>query len=184
MVGIYLMQNFGNYGYLFWLPSALENAKKMSNQLVGVLTAVPFILTAIGMILVSRHSDKHRERRGHVAFGMAWGAPACWLYPRNRPLLHLGFCGNLPCGRRFLWDAGAVLGDSNGNSAALGFRICHGVDQCARQPGRVFRPAGGRLCLPPHGRLPIFLRLTQSGASGWRFVGHSFCLLGPPPANS
>ena len=24
MVGIYLMQNFGNYGYLFWLPSALE----------------------------------------------------------------------------------------------------------------------------------------------------------------
>ena len=145
MVGIYLMQNFGNYGYLFWLPSALENARKMSNQLVGVLTAVPYILTAMGMILVSRHSDKHRERRGHVAFGLAWGGAcmmACIL--ADRPLLHVGFCGHLPGGRRILWNAGAVLGDSNGNSAALGFRICHGVGQCARQPGRVLRPAGRR----------------------------------------
>ena len=41
MVGIYLMQNCGNYGYLFWLPSALENAKKMSNQLVESLRRSP-----------------------------------------------------------------------------------------------------------------------------------------------
>jgi len=34
MVGIYLMQNFGNYGYLFWLPSVLEHTRKMSNFLV------------------------------------------------------------------------------------------------------------------------------------------------------
>jgi len=90
MVGIYLMQNSGNYGYLFWLPSALANARKMSNQLVGVLTAVPFILTAIGMILVSRHSDQHRERRGHVAFGLAWGGAcmmACILVTSHSPTL-------------------------------------------------------------------------------------------------
>ena len=78
MVGIYLMQNIGNYGYLFWLPSALENTRKMSNLLVGVLAGIPYIVTALGMVLVSRHSDKHRERRGHVAFGMAWGG-ACML---------------------------------------------------------------------------------------------------------
>jgi len=78
MVGIYLMQNVGNYGYLFWLPSALENARKMSNLLVGILMVIPYIITAIGMILVSRHSDKHRERRGHVAFGLAWGG-VCML---------------------------------------------------------------------------------------------------------
>jgi MFS family permease len=78
MVGVYLMQNFGNYGYLFWLPSVLGNAQKMSNLRVGVLTAIPYIVTAIGMVLVSRHSDKHRERRGHVAAGLAW-AGTCMI---------------------------------------------------------------------------------------------------------
>ena len=92
MICVYLMQNFGNYGYLFWLPSALGNARKMSSQMVGVLTAIPYILTAIGMVLVSRHSDKHRERRCHVAFGMAWGGAcmmACILLIGHFP--NLGF---------------------------------------------------------------------------------------------
>ena len=90
MIGVYLMQNIGNYGYLFWLPSALENAKQMSNLLVGILAAIPYIVTAIGMVLVSRHSDQHRERRGHVAFGMAWGGAcmlACILLTGRAPAL-------------------------------------------------------------------------------------------------
>jgi MFS family permease len=90
MVGIYLMQNFGNYGYLFWLPSVLEHTRKMSNFVVGVLSAVPYIVTAMGMVLVSRHSDKHRERRGHVAFGLAWGGScmmACALLIGHVPAL-------------------------------------------------------------------------------------------------
>jgi MFS family permease len=78
MVGVYLMQNIGNYGYLFWLPSALQHIQTMSNQLVGVLAAIPYIVTAIGMVLFSRHSDQHRERRHHVAFGLVWGG-ACML---------------------------------------------------------------------------------------------------------
>lgn len=78
MVGIYLMENFGNYGYLFWLPSALGNARKMSSLVVGVLYTIPYVITSIGMILISRHSDKHRERRGHVAAGLAW-AGACMM---------------------------------------------------------------------------------------------------------
>ncbi len=73
MVGIYFLVNNGNYGYLFWLPSALEKAKTMSNVQVGFLFAVPYVLTAIGMVLISRHSDRTRERRGHVALALAWG---------------------------------------------------------------------------------------------------------------
>jgi MFS family permease len=78
MVLVYLLQNIGNYGYLFWLPSALQNIQKMSNQLVGLLSAVPYLVTAVGMVLVSRHSDEKRERRFHVAYGLAWGG-ACML---------------------------------------------------------------------------------------------------------
>ena len=73
LVLVYFTLNAGNYGYLFWLPSAMENAKKMSNLLVGVLFTVPYIMTGVGMVLISRHSDKHRERRRHVTFAAAWG---------------------------------------------------------------------------------------------------------------
>ncbi len=90
MVLVYLMENFGNYGFLFWLPSALGNARKMSNLLVGVLYAVPYVMTAIGMVLISRHSDKRRERRGHVGFGLAWAGAcmmACILLTGHAPTL-------------------------------------------------------------------------------------------------
>lgn len=73
MVAIYFLLNSGNYGYLFWLPSALESAKQMSHLLVGILFAVPFLVTAIGMVLFSWHSDRTRERKRHVIFALAWG---------------------------------------------------------------------------------------------------------------
>ena len=73
MVGIYFLVTSGNYGYLFWLPSALQRAKTMSNVRVGFLFAVPYVMTAIGMVLISRHSDRSCERRKHVALALAWG---------------------------------------------------------------------------------------------------------------
>jgi MFS family permease len=78
MVGIYLLLNSGNYGYLFWLPSALASSRlaggaPLSNFLIGILNAIPYAVTAVGMVLLSRHSDKRCERRGHVAAGLALG---------------------------------------------------------------------------------------------------------------
>jgi MFS family permease len=90
MVCIFFLLNAGNYGYLFWLPTAMESAKKMSNLLVGVLFAVPYVVTCIGMVLLSRHSDKWRERRGHVAFAAAWAGVwmmACILLSGYVPAL-------------------------------------------------------------------------------------------------
>src|SRR5579875_8255 len=73
LVLIYFLVNSGNYGYLFWLPSALHSEKRLSDLVVGILFAIPFIVTGIGMVLISRHSDKTRERRGHVGGALAWG---------------------------------------------------------------------------------------------------------------
>jgi len=72
MVSIYFLLNAGAYGYLFWLPSALEKAKTLSSLAVGILFAIPYLITGVAMILNSQHSDKSRERRRHVAFGLAW----------------------------------------------------------------------------------------------------------------
>jgi sugar phosphate permease len=73
LVCFYFLLNGGNYGYLFWLPSAIEKAQKLSHAQVGGMFTLPYVITAVGMILISRHSDKKRERRKHVAVAMAWG---------------------------------------------------------------------------------------------------------------
>jgi len=72
MCVVYFTSTTGNYGYLFWLPTAMEKAKQLSHLTVGWLFAVPYVMTGIGMVLISRHSDRHRERRLHVAAGMVW----------------------------------------------------------------------------------------------------------------
>jgi len=73
LVAVYVLQTSGTYGYLFWLPTALGSVRKLSSLFVGVLFMIPYLMTAVGMVLNARHSDRKRERRGHVAFAEAWG---------------------------------------------------------------------------------------------------------------
>lgn len=73
MVVIYFLENSGNYGYLFWLPSAMEHTRRISSLHVGLLFAVPYAITMAGMVLISKHSDKTHDRAGHVAFALGWG---------------------------------------------------------------------------------------------------------------
>ena len=67
MVCVYFLQTCGTYGFLFWFPTALENARKLSHLAVGLLFMLPYILTAMGMAGNAWHSDLHHERRRHVA---------------------------------------------------------------------------------------------------------------------
>ena len=41
--------------------------------ILGVLTAIPYAVAAVGMVLVGRRSDKHLERRWHFAVSAALG---------------------------------------------------------------------------------------------------------------
>ena len=45
-----------------------------SDLLVGCVSAVPYVVAAIGMVIVGNHSDRTGERRWHVAVPMAIGA--------------------------------------------------------------------------------------------------------------
>lgn len=74
LVFIYFLMNCGNYGYLSWLPSAIESsAKQLSSFEVAMLFSIPYLITIAGMVLNSRHSDRKRERRGHLGMALAWG---------------------------------------------------------------------------------------------------------------
>lgn len=55
------------YGFSFFLPQIVKAFSGASDLMVGLWTAVPFLVAAAGMILVATHSDRTGERRGHVA---------------------------------------------------------------------------------------------------------------------
>jgi len=76
LASINLFFLIGQLGYLFWLPSAIERGRNVNHFLAGLLYMIPFIVGAISLVLISVHSDKTRERRGHAAAAMAAGGLA------------------------------------------------------------------------------------------------------------
>jgi MFS family permease len=57
----------GLYGLLLWLPQIIKEMGQLSDLQVGFLSAVPPALGVLGAILVSRHSDRVGDRKGHMA---------------------------------------------------------------------------------------------------------------------
>jgi len=56
----------GQYGLTFWMPSIVQQSGVEGAFQIGLLTAVPFSVAVTCMVLISRHSDKTRERRWHL----------------------------------------------------------------------------------------------------------------------
>lgn len=60
----------GLYGLTFWLPQMIKAlSADFSTMTTGWLTAVPYLLGAIALVLNSRHSDATHERIWHTACG-------------------------------------------------------------------------------------------------------------------
>ena len=66
----------GIYGASFWLPQIIENALTKNKWHVGLYSAIPWSFAAVGMVLVSRHSDRTGERRWHVGVASLIAAAA------------------------------------------------------------------------------------------------------------
>jgi len=63
---VYMGCNIPQYGLSFFLPQIVKAFGGLSNFQVGLITALPYAVGAIGMILWSRHSDATRERKWHA----------------------------------------------------------------------------------------------------------------------
>jgi MFS family permease len=66
LIAMYFVQNAAAYGCMTFFTSSLKDRRFTGFQ-YGVLFGIPYALTAVIMVLNSWHSDKTRERRGHVA---------------------------------------------------------------------------------------------------------------------
>jgi MFS family permease len=66
LIGMYFLQNCAAYGCMTFFTSSLKG-REFTGLEYGILFGIPYALTAVVMVLNSRHSDKTGERRGHVA---------------------------------------------------------------------------------------------------------------------
>jgi ACS family tartrate transporter-like MFS transporter len=84
---IYLGVVTSLYGIGFWMPQIIK-AFGLTNLQTGFVTAIPFLVGMIAMVLLSRHSDSTMERVWHVA-GPAFlgGAGFLWSAYTSDPVM-------------------------------------------------------------------------------------------------
>jgi ACS family tartrate transporter-like MFS transporter len=62
------------YGYALWLPQLVKASGDFTNFEIGVITAIPYAVAAVGMVLVGRRSDRTGERYVYLVLPALAGA--------------------------------------------------------------------------------------------------------------
>jgi MFS transporter, ACS family, tartrate transporter len=101
---IYLFSVTASYGIVFFLPQIIK-ALGNSNVMTGVLTAIPYTIGVIGLLLWGHSSDRRNERRWHlfaalsvsaVGFvGVAWFLGSYWALAAMS-IVAVGIYGSRP----------------------------------------------------------------------------------------
>jgi MFS family permease len=128
---IYFTLMVGLYGITFWLPTIVKALGVEGYLRVGLVTAIPYAAAVVGMLLLSRHSDRTGERRWHYVLNVSAGALGLALSGvfATRPVLAmaflslgtLGVLGSMP----LFWPIpSAFLG---GTAAAAGIGIVNSI---------------------------------------------------------
>lgn len=87
----YFFLGIGTFGFALWLPSILKAIGHLSPTTLGLVTAIPFVVAAGGMAVVSSWSDKSRRRVPYVSGPLIIGAIALLvgILFRGQPMMGL-----------------------------------------------------------------------------------------------
>ena len=131
LCAIYFTLMIGLYGITFWLPTIVKAFGIQGYLEVGLVTAIPYGVAVIGMILLSLHSDKTGERRLHYMLNVTVGAAGLVLSGvfASNPILAiiflsfgtLGVIGSMP----LFWPLPSAF--LAGTAAAAGIGIVNSV---------------------------------------------------------
>jgi sugar phosphate permease len=131
LCAIYFGFQMGNYGLWFWLPQILKDTITPDPWLIGLMSAIPWMLAAAAMIFYAQHSDKTGERRRHVALGAGLAGLAFAAAGIARPagtmavvLLSLSAMG-IMCGQTVFWSLPTAA--LSGAAAAAGIAWINSV---------------------------------------------------------
>jgi D-galactonate transporter len=132
---VYFLFVMGLYGVSFWLPQLVRNTGVQDVFMVGLLTAIPYGVAAVVMVLAARRSDRLGERRWHAAvaaFAGTAGLALCTLYGDNTLIamaaLSLATAGILTTFPIFWSLPTGMLG---GAAAAAGIALINSVGNLA-----------------------------------------------------
>lgn len=72
---IYFLFSLNMYGFQLWLPQIIKSLGDVSDSVTALLSAIPAVFQAGGMLVIAGLSDRRSERQWHVAVS-AWLAAA------------------------------------------------------------------------------------------------------------
>jgi MFS transporter, ACS family, tartrate transporter len=117
------------YGLSFWVGEIVDNIGGLSDVGKGFVTAIPYTVAIVGLVLISRRSDRTGDRKGHVAAPLAVAAVAFIVSTVVSPVLAIVA---LAVGLFFLlgahpvfWTMPAAL--LSGTAAAAGIALINSI---------------------------------------------------------
>ncbi len=66
LAAVYFSIVMGLYGISFWLPQIIKESITTDNSAIGWISAVPWLVSAVAMVLNGMHSDRTGERLWHI----------------------------------------------------------------------------------------------------------------------
>jgi MFS family permease len=174
---IYFTLVVGVYGIGFWLPTIVEKSGVASYAEIGAVSAIPYGVCAIGMLILSYNSDRTGERRLHYAFNMTAGAAGLALSGvfSHVPELAifflsigtLGVVGSMP----LFWPMPAAF--LTGTGAAAGIAIINALGNLGGYAGPNIPVWTAFVWQNPSAPLYIFAGIVLLGAGLTLFVPKS-----------
>jgi len=126
---VYFCQNLTSYGLATFMPSIVKAQSGIANnQVIGVLTSLPFVMALIGILVNGRLSDRSGERIWHVAVPLTmWSIGLVLVFlvdgMQILPVLVMIFCvgtflnAHLPA----FWPIPTIFLGSTAAASAIGF---------------------------------------------------------------
>ncbi|EPY03475.1 MFS transporter [Magnetospirillum fulvum] len=127
LCAVYFTLTIGLYGVAFWLPTIVHSFGVRSYWDIGLVSAIPYGVATLGMLLICRHSDRRGERRLHFVLTVTTGAAGLTLSGlyADSPVLAtlflsvgaLGIIGSLP----LFWPIPTAFLTGTAAAAGIGF---------------------------------------------------------------
>ncbi len=167
LCAIYFTLMIGLYGIAFWLPTIVKAFGIQGYLGVGLITAIPYGVAVVGMLFLSRHSDRTGERRLHYVFNVTAGAAGLILSGvfASNPVLAiiflsistLGVIGSMP----LFWPLPSAF--LAGTAAAAGIGIVNSVGNL----GGYFGP-----------NVPVWAKLISADPSAALYIIAAILMVG------
>ncbi len=164
---IYFTLMIGLYGIAFWLPTIVKAFGIKGYLGVGLITAIPYGVAVIGMLIISHNSDKTGERRLHYVCNVTAGALGLVLSGifASNPVLAiiflsiatLGVIGSMP----LFWPIPSAF--LAGTAAAAGIGIVNSVGNL----GGYFGP-----------NIPVWAKLVSTDPSAALYIIAGILMIG------